>query len=164
MSEWASKLMNAVLPDRTKGDFEQYLTEVSNDQAERMYFQKDIDIEYECRPTYEQLSIERIIDEANRNMNALKMLENLIMERLAGFSSFSGNITKYRTFADSFENSEGSLRISIDAFCLFIDQVSLYYQLHFWNISYHVLAIGSTTIQTTNISWRFETITHRNAW
>lgn len=28
MSEWASKLMNAVLPDRTKGDFDQYLTEV----------------------------------------------------------------------------------------------------------------------------------------
>ncbi len=88
-----------------------------------MYFQKEIDMEYECRPTYEQLSLDRIIDEANRNMNALKSLENLITERITGFSAFAANITKYRNFAESFENNEGSLRVSIDSFCYFIDQV-----------------------------------------
>jgi hypothetical protein len=30
MSEWASKIMSAVMPDRGKVDFDQYLTEVSS--------------------------------------------------------------------------------------------------------------------------------------
>jgi hypothetical protein len=91
-----------------------------------MYFQKEVDIEYECRPTYEQLSIDRIIDEANRNITGIKTLENLINERLAGLGAFCNTVTKYRSLAEIYDNSEGSLRISIDAFCLFLDQVSLF--------------------------------------
>lgn len=83
-------------------------------------------MEYECRPTYEQLSLDRIIDEANRNINAIKALENLITERLTGFGAFAANITRYRGFSECFENNEGSLRVSIDSFCLFIDQVRLF--------------------------------------
>lgn len=87
-----------------------------------MYFQKEIDIEYECRPTYEQLSIERIIDEANRNINGIKALENLINERLAGLGAFANTITKYRGFAEAFDNNDGTLKISIEPFCQYLDQ------------------------------------------
>ena len=37
MNEWASKLLS-VFPDRTKTDFDQFITEVNNDQAEYMYY------------------------------------------------------------------------------------------------------------------------------
>jgi SMC interacting uncharacterized protein involved in chromosome segregation len=95
---------------------------VSNDQAESMYIQKDVDIEFECRPTFEQLSIDRIVDEANKNINAIKMLENLINERLAGLGAFANTITKYRSFAEVFENSDGTLKLSVDTFCQYLDQ------------------------------------------
>jgi hypothetical protein len=38
MSEWASKFMNAVLPDRGKVDFDQYLTEVSHVVKSKMLY------------------------------------------------------------------------------------------------------------------------------
>jgi hypothetical protein len=87
-----------------------------------MYIQKDIDIEFECRPTYEQLSIDRIVDEANRNMNAIKALENLINERLAGLGAFANCVTKYRSFAEVFDSNEGTLKLSVENFCMFLDQ------------------------------------------
>mgnify|MGYP006184151993 CR=1 FL=1 len=48
-----------------------WIFQVTNDQAEHMYFNKEFDPEVECRPTFEQLSHERIVNEANKNINIL---------------------------------------------------------------------------------------------
>ena len=61
-------------PDRgsgTRANLEQYLREVDVENTEHMSYQRDFDEELECRPTYEQLSHERVGDEAGKNILVL---------------------------------------------------------------------------------------------
>lgn len=101
------------------------LQQVSNDQVERMYIQKKIDVALETRPTFEQLSLDRILDEMNKNLVALKSLEGIVQERMMGYGAFYASITKTRPFFEGFDSHEGTLRLAFDSFSVLIEQVTL---------------------------------------
>jgi hypothetical protein len=88
-----------------------------------MYIQKEIDVVLETRPTFEQLSLERIFDEANKNIGALKALESIVQERLNGFTAFHSTVAKARPYFEGFDNCEGSLKLALDSFSVMIEQV-----------------------------------------
>jgi hypothetical protein len=68
--------------------------------------------------------VDRINEEANRNLSALKALETLIQDRYTAFNAFQNNISKIKSLMDAFQQNEGSLKVSVDSFCIFVEQVS----------------------------------------
>jgi hypothetical protein len=88
-----------------------------------MYFHKEYDAEIECRPTFEQLSHERIINEANKNINVLKALENIVTDRMTGYNSLHSTLLKTGASYELLENVDGTLKVALDSLFMFTDQV-----------------------------------------
>lgn len=109
-------------PDRNRANLEQFLREVDNENNEHMAFQKEFDEDAECRPTFEQLSHERVVDEAGKNILVLKSFETILQERMGAFSAFLNTLSKARSSFDIFQYAEGSLRQALDALFVFIEQ------------------------------------------
>ena len=85
--------------------------------------QKDLDEDSECRPTYDQLSLDRILDEAQKNVASLKALETVMQERYTGFNALQGSLLKARAAFENFSHLEGTLKLAVDAFYIFSEQV-----------------------------------------
>lgn len=98
-----------------------------------MYFNKEYDADVECRPTFEQISHERIINEANKNINVLKALENILNDRMNGYTALHNTLTKTNASYELLENVEGTLKIALDSLFMFTEQVIIpfmpFYQL-----------------------------------
>ena len=112
-------------PDRgsgTRANLEQFLREVDVENTEHMSFQRDFDEELECRPTFEQLSHERVVDEAGKNILVLKSFETILQERTQAFSVFLSSLSKARSSFEVFQYADGSLRQALDALFVFIEQ------------------------------------------
>lgn len=88
-----------------------------------MYFNKEYDAEVECRPTFAQLSQERIINEANKNINVLKALENIINDRMTGYTALHNTLMKTNASYELLENVEGTLKVALDSLFMFTEQV-----------------------------------------
>ncbi len=69
--------------------------------------------------------MERIIDEAQKNLTALKSLEAVISERQLGCAGLHTAMIKARSNFEGFEGLEGSLKLACDAFYVFVEQVRL---------------------------------------
>lgn len=109
-------------PDKNRANLEQFLREVDVENTEHMSYQRDFDEELECRPTFEQLSHERVVDEAAKNILVLKSFETILQERMQSFNLFLSALSKARGSFDVFQYSEGSLRQALDALFVFIEQ------------------------------------------
>ena len=110
--------------------FQIFCVQVTNDQAEHMYYNKEFNAEMECRPTFEQLSHERIVNEATRNINVLKALENIIGDRMVGFNSMHTTLAKANTSYELLENVEGTLKVALDSLFVYTEQEMLQYKQH----------------------------------
>eukprot|EP01032_Pedospumella_encystans_P009944 gene9944-11660_t len=129
MNEWAARFLS-VFPERNKADLDEFIQQVNNDQAEHMYFNKEFDAEVECRPTFEQLSHERIINEANKNINVLKALENVLTDRMAGYNTLHTTLTKAGSSHSLLENVDGTLKVALDSLFVFTEQETLQCKQH----------------------------------
>lgn len=89
-----------------------------------MYIQKEFDAVIECRPSFEQLSHDRIINELNRNIGVLKALECIVSERMLGLHSFCNHLVKTQPSFELFDNSSGSLKIALDSLLGYTEQVN----------------------------------------
>lgn len=78
----------------------------------------------ECRPTYEQVGQDRIIDEANKNVIVLKSLENVLNERMLGFNALSASVSKTRPYFEAFEHSDCTLKLALDSLFIYVEQVT----------------------------------------
>lgn len=87
-----------------------------------MILQKEFNEDIECRPTYEQVSHDRIIDEANKNVAVMKSLENIINERLNGFNAMYASVSKTRPQFEAFEQSDYTMKGALDSFFLYVEQ------------------------------------------
>lgn len=87
--------------------------------------QKELDEDSETRPTYEQLSLDRIFNEAQKNLSGLKALEGLVSDRLTAYTAYNASISKVRSAFEAFENLQGTLRFAFDSLYLFSEQVGL---------------------------------------
>jgi len=111
------------IQDRSnRANLEQFLREVDHENTEHMSYQRDFDEEAECRPTFEQLSHERVVDEAGKNILVLKSFETILQERMKAFSDFGATLLKARGSFEVFQYSDGSLRQALDALFVFIEQ------------------------------------------
>ena len=122
MSEWAARL-GLVFPDKARTDFDQFVDEVNNDNVEYLALRKQFDESKETKPTYEQISQERILDEANKNILVLKSLETILQERTQSYTTFFAAQGKYKPSFEIFQYCEGSLRQALDALFVFVEQV-----------------------------------------
>ena len=122
MSEWAARL-GLVFPDKARADFDQFVDEVNNDNLEYLSLTKQFDESKETKPTYEQISQERILDEANKNILVLKSLETILQERTQSYTTFFAAQGKYKPSFEIFQYCEGSLRQALDALFVFVEQV-----------------------------------------
>jgi hypothetical protein len=89
-----------------------------------MYFHKEYNAEVECRPTFEQLSHERVVNEANKDVNLLKALEIVVSDRMTGYASLNTALHKTGSSYELLENVDGTLKIALDSLFVFTDQVS----------------------------------------
>ena len=89
-----------------------------------MYFNKEYNAEVECRPTFEQLSHERIITEVNKSINTLKALENIVNDRMIGYNSLHSSLMKTHSSYEQLEHSDGTLKVALDSLYIFTEQVS----------------------------------------
>lgn len=94
-----------------------------------MYFHKELDANAECRPTFDQLAMDRIVDETQKTLNTLKSLETILGERHAGFSSLNGSLLRARAAFEGFETTEGTLKLAADSFYIFSEQVRYFYNI-----------------------------------
>lgn len=122
MSEWAVRL-GLVFPDRTRADFEQFIEEVNTENAEYLSLKKEHDEFRGTKPTYEQISQERILDEANKNIQVLKSFETILQERIQSYGTFFAAQGKYAPSFEIFQYCEGTLRQALDALFVFLEQV-----------------------------------------
>ena len=122
MSEWASRL-GLLFPDRAKVEIDPNADDVSNDNLQNLALKKDFDEVKETKPTYEQISQERILDEANKNIQILKSLETILQERTQSYSTFFAAQGKYKPSYEIFQYCEGTLRQALDALFVFLEQV-----------------------------------------
>ena len=107
---------------KNRANLEQFLREVDVENTEHMSFQRDFDEELECRATFEQLSHERVVDEAGKNILILKSFETILQERMQSFAVFLTALSKARGSFEVFQYSDGSLRQALDALFVFTEQ------------------------------------------
>ena len=88
MSEWATRLLFP--PEKPRADLDEFVQEVNNENVEYLSFKKDFDELKEIKPSFEQVSQDRILEEANKNLKVLKSLETIILERSQSFGAFLG--------------------------------------------------------------------------
>lgn len=69
--------------------------------------------------------MERIIDEANKNIGALKALETLVTERLTAYTTLQNSAAKAKSAFEAFENFGGTLKLALDSFYLYSEQVMI---------------------------------------
>lgn len=122
MSEWASRL-GLLFPDRAKVDAEIIADDVSSNNLQNLALRRDYDEVKETKPTYEQISQERILDEANKNIQILKSLETILQERTQSYGTFFAAQGKYKPSYEIFQYCEGTLRQALDALFVFLEQV-----------------------------------------
>lgn len=123
MSEWAARL-GLLFPDRARAEFDLFNEEVNSDNAQRLSFLQDFNEDKETKPSYEQISQERILDEANKNIQILKSLETILQERTQSYSTFFAAQGKDKSSFEIFQYCEGTLRQALDALFVFLEQVS----------------------------------------
>ena len=121
MSEWAARL-GLLFPERTKVDFDLFVDETVKDRH-HFLCDKDYDEDKEVKPSYEQISQERILDEASKNIQILKSLETILQERTQSYSTFFAAQGKYKPSFEIFQYCEGTLRQALDALFVFLEQV-----------------------------------------
>ena len=133
MNEWASRILHKVgnaansvmaadsASPNSVNHLDDFMKEIEQDQVAKMDYQQEFDKEVECKPSFEQLSYERIINEANKNVQVLKALEIILTERLAGFAANHNMWNKMRSNFESFEHSEGTLKLALDSFFVLVD-------------------------------------------
>lgn len=68
--------------------------------------------------------MDRIIDESNKNIGALKALEVLVSERLLAYTTLQNSATKVKNAFEAFEGFSGTLKLALDSFYLYSEQVS----------------------------------------
>ena len=82
--EWASGFLSDAA-STTRPNLEEFLQEVSTENTEHLFFQKAVDdklaMQNECKPSYEQLSQNSILVEANRNLAVLRAFDVILQER-----------------------------------------------------------------------------------
>ena len=122
MSEWAARL-GLLFPDRARAEFDLFAEEVNSDNAQRLSFLQDFNEDKETKPSYEQISQERILDEANKNIQILKSLETILQERTQSYSTFFAAQGKDKSSFEIFQYCEGTLRQALDALFVFLEQV-----------------------------------------
>ena len=83
-----------------------------------------MDMDLECRPTFEQLSLDRIVNEAHHNLNMLKALDNILADRIVACNQLNAQLTKSRTNFEAFDRIEGTLKYALDTLFIFTEQVS----------------------------------------
>eukprot|EP00602_Paraphysomonas_sp_CaronLab_P002722 CAMPEP_0185022944 /NCGR_PEP_ID=MMETSP1103-20130426/5650_1 /TAXON_ID=36769 /ORGANISM="Paraphysomonas bandaiensis, Strain Caron Lab Isolate" /LENGTH=719 /DNA_ID=CAMNT_0027555273 /DNA_START=206 /DNA_END=2365 /DNA_ORIENTATION=+ len=108
--------------ERQKSELAKFIEEINYEHAEHMSFQKDFNESIELKPTYEQLSQDRIVDQSNKNILMVKSFEHILDERLQAFSKFLDSLGKARSSFDSFQESEGTIRQALDALFVFVEQ------------------------------------------
>jgi hypothetical protein len=106
----------------THGDFDLFIQEVNNENVEHLSFRRELDATKEVKPTFEQISQDRILDEANKNIQVLKSLETILQERSQAFETFLSAQARYKSSFDIFQYCEGTLRQSLDALFVFLEQ------------------------------------------
>lgn len=121
MNEWASKLLS-VFPDRHKADFNKFVNEIRAENLEFMSLQKDFDGDLETRPSFEQLPEDKIIEEANKNIQVIKSLETILSERMHSYQNFLNNLAKSRASFESFQYCDGTLRQALDSLFVYVEQ------------------------------------------
>ncbi len=67
--------------------------------------------------------MDRIIDEANKNMGALKALEALVTERLSAYATLQNSATKVKAAFEAFEGFSGTLKLALDSYYLYSEHV-----------------------------------------
>ena len=122
MSEWAARL-GLVFPEKARADFDQFVEEVHNENVEYLSLKRQYDEFKETKPTYEQISQERILDEANKNIQVLKSFETILQERTQSYGAFFTAQGKYTPSFEIFQYCEGTLRQALDALFVFLEQV-----------------------------------------
>lgn len=124
MSEWVSRLGVGLLftGEKVKADFHQFVEEINNENVEFLSCRKEFDEVKETKPSYEQLSEERILDEANKNIQVLKSLETILQDRTQSYNTFFTAQGKNKTSFEIFQYCQGSLRQALDALFVFLEQ------------------------------------------
>jgi hypothetical protein len=121
MSEWAARL-GLLFPEKAKIDLELFVDETLKD-GNHFLFEKDYDEDEQIKPSYEQISQERILDEASKNIQILKSFETILQERTQSYSTFFAAQGKYKQSFEIFQYCEGTLRQALDALFVFLEQV-----------------------------------------
>ena len=121
MSEWAARL-GLLFPERAKIEFDLFVDETVR-EGHNFLFDKDYDEDNELKPSYEQISQERILDEASKNIQILKSLETILQERTQSYSTFFAAQGKCKPSFEIFQYCEGTLRQALDALFVFLEQV-----------------------------------------
>jgi hypothetical protein len=99
-----------------------FVTEIENENVDKMDYQTPFDGASEFRPSFEQISHERIINEINKDVAMLRGLEYILSDRITGFTAQYNTWTKMRGNFDQFEYCEGTLRTALDGFFVLVDQ------------------------------------------
>jgi hypothetical protein len=60
-----------------------------------------------------------------KNIAMLKSLDSILQERQAGITALHTSLNKSRVNFEAFDNREGTLRIALDSFFVFTDQVRI---------------------------------------
>ena len=127
---WSSKAFQTasrigerlLFPDRIKADFKEFIEEVEKRDAEHLSFQKDLDEELECRPTFEQLDQERIIDESNKNIQVMKSLGDILQDRMQSYNHFLATLGKTKHSFEGFQYCDGTIRQALDALFVYVEK------------------------------------------
>jgi hypothetical protein len=120
MSEWAARLLFP--PEKPRADLDEFVQQVNNENVEYLSFKKEFDERKETKPSFEQVGQDRILEEANKNIKVLKSLETIIYERSQSFSALLAAQAKYKGPFDNFQYCEGTIRQSLDALFVFLEQ------------------------------------------
>lgn len=122
VDSWASPVKQFFTGERHTEELAKWIEEINEENAEYMSYKKEFEGD-DLKPTYKQLSLDRIEDQSAKNILMLKSFEHVLEERLFAFNKFLDSLSKTRTSFDAFQSSEGSLRQALDALFVFIEQV-----------------------------------------
>eukprot|EP01036_Dinobryon_divergens_P050395 gene50395-67497_t len=92
------------------------------------FIQKEAEVE--CTPTFEQVSQEAIIEEANINIAILNALENILHDRATALNSYQTILSKSTLQFEVCQLSRGSARNALDALFVYEEQDLQQAKLH----------------------------------
>lgn len=113
MNEWATRFISErvgslVGEKNREKDFSKFLQKVNDENDEHMSLQHEFDEEAEMRPSYDQLSYDRIVDEANKNISIMRLLENIIQDRVQAHGAFNASLSKSTLVSENFQSLGGT--------------------------------------------------------